>query len=46
MERKELYKLEMVFEQACIDQGVGSELERMWKSQFEKRPAPQSPSEL
>ena len=46
MERKELYKLAMVFEQACIDQVVGRELERMWRSRFEKRPAPQSPSEL
>ena len=36
-------KLALILEQACIDQGVGRELERMWRSQFEKRPAPQSP---
>jgi len=32
----------MILEQACIDQKVGIELERMRRSQFEKRPAPQS----
>ena len=36
----------MILDQACIDQGVGRELERMWRSRFEKRPTPQSPSEL
>ena len=35
-------KLALMLEQACIDQGVGKELERMWRSRFEKRPAPQS----
>ena len=35
-------KLAMILEQACIDQRVGRELERMWRSQFEKRPASQS----
>ena len=39
-------RLAMILEQACIDQGVGRELERMWRSRFEKRPTPQSPSEL
>ena len=29
-------------EQACIDHRVERELERMWRSRFEKRPAPQS----
>ena len=38
--------LALILEQDCIDQGVGRELERMWRSRFEKRPAPQSPSEL
>ena len=45
-DEKEGAKLAMILEQACIDQGVGRELERMWRSRFEKRPAPQSPSEL
>ena len=36
----------LILEQACIDQGVGRELERMWRNRFEKRPTPQSPSEL
>ena len=35
-------KLAMILEQACIDQRVGRELERMWRSRFEKRPASQS----
>ena len=35
-------KLSLILEQACIDQGVGRELERMWRSLFEKRPAPQT----
>ena len=39
-------KVALILEQACIDQGVGRELERMWRSRFEKRPTPQSPSEL
>ena len=26
----------LILEQACIDQRVGRELERMWRSQFEK----------
>ena len=39
-------KLALIIEQACIDQGVGRDLEKMWGSRFEKRPAPQSPSEL
>ena len=43
---KEGAKLAMILEQAYIDQGVGRELERMWRSRFEKRPASQSPSEL
>ena len=38
-------KLAMILE-ACINQGMGRELERMWRSQFEKRPAPQSSLEL
>ena len=36
-------KLALILEQACIDQGVERELERMWRSRFEKRPAPQTP---
>ena len=39
-------KLGVILEQACIDQRVVRELQRMWRSRFEKRPAPQSPSEL
>ena len=35
-------KLAMILEQACIDQRVGRELKRMWRSGFEKRPASQS----
>ena len=35
-------KLAMILEQACIDQRVGRELERMWRRRYEKRPAPQS----
>ena len=35
-------KLAMVLEQACIDQSVGRELEKMWKSQFDKRPVSHS----
>ena len=42
MERKELRKLAMILEQACIDQRVGRELDKMWRSQFDKRPASQS----
>ena len=45
-DEEEGVKLVLILEQACIVKGVGKELERMWRSRFEKRPAPQSPSEL
>ena len=35
-------KLVMILEQPCIDRRVGRELERKWRSRFEKRPVPQS----
>ena len=35
-------KMAILLEQACIDQRVGRKVERMWRSRFEKRPAPQS----
>ena len=41
MERKGS-KLVMILELACIDQRVGRELEKWWKSRFDKRPASHS----
>ena len=35
-------KLAIILEQACINQRVGRELEKIWRNRFEKRPASQS----
>ena len=36
---EERAKLARILEQACIEQRVGRELERMWRNRFEKRSA-------